>query len=214
MTGSNEKICVICGVSCAGQPRIRNEQGAYAHQSCVEGRKSAVPAAASAAVGADDLSDDEALMGALLDDAVLMEPEPDGAAAIREGCTGCGMALPGGAVICMSCGHDTRTGKGLKTVVKKTQEREPRGRLTERSAVAASASHLIGATIGAALGGAIGAAIWAGIIAAVQFQASMVAIVVAALCGIGAAYGARANVGVLTGLIALVFAVGAIVAGK
>lgn len=224
-----EKQCVLCGQSCAGQPRIKNGQGQYAHQACVKAKQSkaapaaSAPAASSAGAAADDdlaLGLDDGLgdgLGDGLNAAFLLGAVPDESndvsEGLRQGCPGCGNVLAGDAVVCTSCGFDTRSGKAMKTKIQKP-EKEKRGSLTERSAAAAGASHLIGATIGAAVGSAIGAGIWAAVIVSVQFQASMIAIAVGALTGIGAAFGARGNVSVITGAIAVVFAIGGVVGGK
>ncbi|RMH27620.1 MAG: hypothetical protein D6692_07435 [Planctomycetota bacterium] len=66
--------------------------GENARRACANTRKKSVGAAASEAARAGVLSRDEAQIGALLDDGVMPEPGPDGAAGVREGRTGCGMA--------------------------------------------------------------------------------------------------------------------------
>jgi hypothetical protein len=166
-----------------------------------------------------EIGDDDNLMGALLDDLPgASEPAPAGMGGLKQGCPGCGVAVGAETVVCTGCGFNLKTGKGLKTKVGKAKDSRPHQSILETSAVAAGTTYLLGACLGAGLGAglgaAIGAAVWAGIIGAVQFQASIVAIGVAALCGIGAAYGSKGNVSALTGAIATVCAIGAIVAGK
>ena len=39
MPDSQEKVCVLCGQSCAGQARIKNAQGQYAHQACAQAQQ-------------------------------------------------------------------------------------------------------------------------------------------------------------------------------
>jgi len=205
--GVTEKPCEICGESCAGKPRIRNERGEYAHKACVESKRKGTGNAPAAAA-----HDDDGVMDALLGDVVQAEANvsPDG---LRAGCPGCGIVLDPSVVVCTTCGFNTRTGKAMKTVVQKAPK-EKKGKLTERSAAAAGASYLIGATIGAAAGSTIGAAIWAAIIIGAQVQFGLIAVLVGALSGIGAAFGARANVSVMTGLIAAVFAIAGVFGGK
>ncbi len=203
-----QKVCVICGLSCVGQPRVRNEKGQYAHQACARISAASSPEAPE---DADD-SEDEGLLGSMLDD--LPAAPPAGSGNLRQGCPGCGVALGAGVVVCTSCGFNLQTGKGLKTKVGKAPSTRERRSILETSALAAGTTHLLGACLGAGLGAVIGAAVWAGVISAVQFQASFIAIGVAALCGIGAAYGSRGNVGFMTGAIATVCAVAAILAGK
>ena len=36
MASTPAKICVICNLDCAGQPRMKDEQGRYAHQACAK----------------------------------------------------------------------------------------------------------------------------------------------------------------------------------
>lgn len=214
MPDNQEKLCVICGLSCAGQPRIRNEKGQYAHQACAEMRVAAsVSPVAAGDAGIGDCDGD--LMVALLDDLPdTGGPAPAGVGGLKQGCPGCGVAIGTGTVVCTRCGFNLNTGKGLKTKVGKAKDTGPKQSILETSAVAAGTTYLLGACLGAGLGAAIGAAVWAGIISAVQFQASIVAIGVAALCGIGAAYGSKGNVSAATGVIATVCAIAAILVGK
>lgn len=206
------KICVICGVDCAGQPRIKNTKGQYAHRACAEGQQRAVAAAPAKMTAFDD---DEDLMGAFLDDLPgTAEPAATATAGLKQACPGCRTALDPDTVICTGCGFNLITGKGLKTKVRKAKDTGRGQSILETSAVAAGTTYLIGACLGAGLGAVIGGAVWAGIISAVQFQASIVAIGVAVLCGVGAAYGSKGNVSVVTGAIATVCALGAILGGK
>ncbi len=69
---------------------------------------------------------------------------------------------------------------------------------------------LIGATVGAALG----AGIWAGVALATNYEIGYVAILVGVISGLGAYFGARGDSGMLTGLLAVIASIVAIVAGK
>lgn len=205
---ANEKICALCGQSCAGQPRVRDEKGRYAHQACAAKRKSAPPRP-----DPTPARDDDNLMNALLDDLPVAVAEPPGGG-LRTGCPGCGVALAPDAVVCVRCGFDARSGKALRTAVAPTHEPKPAAPPKERSVLAAGTSYLVGACLGAGLAAVLGAGIWAGLISAAQIQLKFTAVIVGALCGIGAAYGARGNVSAVTGAIAVVFAVAAIIGGK
>ena len=61
MMSQPEKVCVICGESCAGQARIKDAKGNYAHRACAEAKKTSRPApepAPAGDVGMDALWDD------------------------------------------------------------------------------------------------------------------------------------------------------------
>lgn len=202
MSESIEKACVICGRSCAGQPRIKNERGQYAHKACVAQRQRAKSAPPPPGRDDDMLAMDHLL--ADLDDAPQAQ-----APAIRTACPGCGQPINAGAVVCLSCGFNTSTGKTLTSKVKRARAEEV-SLPTFSFARGPTATMLIGASVAALLGGAI----WAGIIIGVQAELRFIAIAVGALVGVGAAYGARGNAGFLSGSVAAVLAVGAILGGR
>lgn len=161
MTESADKVCVLCGRTCAGQPRIKNAEGEYAHRSCAEKKAAAAPPTAMAA----DLDDDN-LMGALLDDLPApAQAETGNAPGLRAACPGCGVSMTPGAVICMSCGFDTRSGKAGKTKVTAAKAGAAAGigglAASAGAAAGAGAATLVGAAIGASIAGALGAAVWA-----------------------------------------------------
>ncbi|MHC5058376.1 MAG: zinc ribbon domain-containing protein [Planctomycetota bacterium] len=64
-------------------------------------------------------------------------PEAAGAAAAAapapsaSACPSCGGALPEGAVFCVACGYDLRTGKQLQTVTEEAAEEEDEGASAE-----------------------------------------------------------------------------------
>lgn len=136
-----EKICVLCGKSCAGDPRTKDPKGRYYHTSCYEearakkrkrdaarqaaGEELTMPAAptpqpfaeqAEAGGGADPLG-----MGDLL----------TGVDTSRT-CPGCGAGLASDAVICMSCGYNFATGSSVETEIEqaKADGRAERPRVT------------------------------------------------------------------------------------
>jgi hypothetical protein len=73
---------------------------------------------------------------------------------------------------------------------------------------------LVGSIVGAAIGGGIGAAIWAAICYNINYEIGWIAWGVGILAGFGAAIGSRGHTGLLTGGIAVVVAILAILAGK
>lgn len=218
MPESLEKVCVLCGQSCAGQARIKNAQGQYAHQACAQAQQA--KAAASGAPARVDLGrDDDDLMGALLEDL----PTPAVAAAgaeggVRAGCPGCGSALVPGQVICMTCGFNTQSGKAGKTRVVAPKPGKPAAEsgLAGKAGDLAKAgtTFLLGSLLGGALGGAIGAAVWAVIVVVTNYEIGIIAVGVGVACGMGTAIGSRGQTGMMTGLIAVVFTIVSICAGK
>lgn len=218
MAESSDKVCVLCGQSCAGQPRIKNERGEYAHRACAEKKRAAPTAAKPAALSMGDGDDD--LMGALLDDLPASAPAAmatDGSG-LRQACPGCGVSLSPGTVVCMSCGFNTRSGKAGKTKVTTAGAGSGAG-LAGLAAGAGSAAGsgmttLIGSVIGASIAGALGAAVWAGISIVTNYEIGYVAIGVGAACGFGAALGARERAGAVSGIIAVLIAVVSILGGK
>ena len=211
MPDEGTKVCALCGKSCAGQPRIKNAKGQYAHQACVESRKRdrSGPTAA----------EDDDMMGALLDGVEPAAGPGAGIGGLRSGCPGCGVAVAPGAVICTGCGFNLQTGKGLKTRVK---EDKPGGAGAGLGALAGNAGEfaragtafLLGSAIGGAIGATLGGLAWAGIIIGIERQMGWIAIIVGGLCGVGTAVGSRGQTGMGTGLIAVVFTVLSILGGK
>ena len=208
MSDTPSKRCVICGHDCAGQPRIKNDKGQYAHKACVAKRSQSqsepqpVPEPEPLA-----LDDDQGLaMDDLLGDL-------DTSAAPQSGvqpCPECGHAMAPEAVVCMACGHNAKTGKKLSSKVLKAKP--------DRAAPNPVPSFATGPTVtmvaGAAIAAALGAGIWAGIIIGVEAELRFIALIVGAMVGIGAAYGARGNAGVLSGGVAVLFAIAAILVGR
>ncbi len=215
MSGSVEKPCVYCGLSCAGEPRIKSADGKYAHKSCAQARgeaKAKTPAKAGSAPSGAIPVEGEVPMAAFLDDL------PDPTAAAAEGrCGGCGAALGEGNVICMKCGFDTRTGAKAMTTVKNAP-RDVGGSLGGVGSLGAKAGGMaltpFFPIIGACVGGAIGAAGWAAIAYGTGYEIGFIATIVGAICGIGAFMGSRGEGGIWAGCVAVVVALCSIGAGK
>eukprot|EP00913_Durusdinium_trenchii_P006311 g5923.t1 len=206
MSAPQAKTCVICGQDCAGLPRLKNDKGQYAHKACVTNKQTPQP---NHEPEADPYAlDDDA--GLAMDD-LLGDLDPtDNAPGPRAACPSCGNALADGAVVCMGCGHNTQTGKTLSSKVLKPKADRPDSIPVPTFATGPIVTTLVGAAVAAFLG----AAIWAGIIIGVQVELRFIAIIIGAMVGIGAAYGARGNAGFLSGSVAVVFALAAIIAGR
>lgn len=225
--GTVEKQCVICGASCAGEPRIKDADGRYAHKACAQKKQKAKQAPQAADDGSAGLGDalglggDDDSMAALLDDLPTAGAGEGGAVGgVRTGCVGCGSAIDEGTVVCMMCGTNQKSGKSAATSFKAPKQKKSRG------GGAGSAAAGIGLkaggmaiapflpVIGAVVGGAIGSFGWAVIATTTGYEVGLIATVVGALCGIGAAVGSGGNGGVWPGAVAVVVAVCAIFVGK
>ncbi len=203
-----EKVCVFCAQSCAGQARIRDSKGNYAHKACAE------QAVAQKAATPEPMAGDDGLGGGMDDLLVDIEPiEPDAVAA-ASGCPGCGLRMEPGTVVCMNCGFDTQSGKGLKT---KQFDRAPK-QSSKAASIGAAAGGMalkpVLPILGAVIGGLIGAGIWTFIAYQFNYEIGLIAIGVGVLCGIGAAIGSGGEGGAFTGGMAALVAMGSICVGK
>ena len=214
----SEKVCVFCGQSCAGQARIKDAKGNYAHQSCAEQQQ------AKSAVSEDDglyadAGHDDGLGGGMDDLWDDMEPaeqemgqQVGGAASA---CAGCGTRMEPGAMVCMSCGYNAQSGKALKT---KKRDRNKKGGGSKAASIGVAAGGLalkpILPVLGAVIGGLIGAGVWAFIAYQFNVEIGWIAVGVGALCGLGASIGAGGEGGAVTGGMAALVAMGAISMGK
>jgi len=214
---SIEKQCVICGESCVGQPRIRNEKGQYAHRSCAEAKQTAKPEPMQnehdpdlAALGFDD--DGFGDMSDLLPDT---PPEPQ-QPALRAACPSCGTALDSGVVVCLNCGYNTASGKALKTKAKDKNTSIAGGAMVSGVAGKAGGASIaiLMPILGALIAGAIGASVWAGMVYLVQYELGWVAIAIGVLVAFGAVMGARGESTPIIGLLSVIVTVAAILVGK
>lgn len=211
-----EKECVFCGQSCAGQARIKDAKGNYAHKACAEqhaGSKSAEPEPVGVGGGLGDGLGDG--LGGGMDDLLGdLEPIETEAMSAASACPGCGRRMDAGAVVCMNCGFDSQSGKSLKT---KRLDRKPK-RDSKAASIGAAAGGMalkpILPVLGAVIGGLIGAGIWTLIAYQFNYEIGLIAIVVGVLCGIGAAIGAGGEGGAFTGGMAALVAMGSICLGK
>ncbi|MFI4916453.1 MAG: hypothetical protein ACIAS6_08105 [Phycisphaerales bacterium JB060] len=119
---TTEKICVVCGEDCAARPRLKDSQGRYACQSCVQSKRRparreprATPAAKPAAVPTGGG------VGFSMDDYLGEAPAVD-----ANPCPKCGMGRPSGAVVCMACGFDSASGRAMRTKVGKDKPKRAR----------------------------------------------------------------------------------------
>lgn len=118
-----EKICIVCGADCADRPRLKDSQGRYACQSCVEAKrrprraakaKAPKPVAAVAPSAGDGAGFS---MDQFLGDVRPADANP---------CPKCGMGRPTDAVVCMQCGFDSASGRAMNTKVGKDKPKKVR----------------------------------------------------------------------------------------
>lgn len=118
-----DRVCVICGESCAGQPRTKDPQGRYYHRSCHEQAlaKTQRDEAPSAPI-------DESPVGADMLSELLGGDAAGECSAMQFPCPTCGQPVEGGASICTHCGrdvHSTEAAPIVQTHVKERVHRDP-----------------------------------------------------------------------------------------
>lgn len=107
-TGSTSKLCVLCGASCAGRPRIKDSKGRYYHKECYEealahGKAQQTDGGEPAAPGPFDPFGD---IGGKPVSSQLPGTRP---------CPECSQPLAPGALVCIACGYSLETGRKLET---------------------------------------------------------------------------------------------------
>lgn len=126
-----EKLCVICGKDCAGQPRAKNKHGAYAHETCLAEQRERkrlaqeldeTPPMGEQAPSAPPLSarvspDDSDVRADLIEfDDIGGESELPSTP-----CPQCGAMMGGGTVLCLACGFNTASGVAVGTTISKAR---------------------------------------------------------------------------------------------
>ncbi|MDX2147709.1 MAG: hypothetical protein SFZ23_09325 [Planctomycetota bacterium] len=96
------KLCTSCGVDVTQAPRVKDSEGRYFCKAC------AAKAQAAAAPAPQVADEDAAIMAKLAEEA---------AAITAEACPECHRPWKKGSTLCAYCGHNTKTGKALKTRV-------------------------------------------------------------------------------------------------
>jgi len=183
-----EKKCVICGQSCAGQPRIKDASGNYAHKACAQKQqaKQQTKAAQTEIEPLDLAPEEEPEMAAFLDD-LPSESEPS--AGIRAACPACGTSASADAIVCVSCGCNMKSGRVKKTKSKKAKSSGAGAKFAAKAGALSLAPIL--PIIGASIGGVIGATIWLVVQVVTGYEVGLLAMGVGALCGIGASLFSR-----------------------
>jgi predicted Zn finger-like uncharacterized protein len=148
-------------------------------------------------------------------DEELESAQPKAASAPRstsKSCPACGAALAAGAVLCVSCGYDTRTHakhetKHVDLGAETTSGAKKRFKL-------AGAASLLRGTLFSFIAAILGAAIWTAIAAATGKEFSLVAWGLGGLVGLGMALGHDDDDGTFAGIIAAFMSLVGIVAAK
>lgn len=113
-------------------------------------------------------------------------------------CSACGNTLATGAVICVACGFDTRTGK--KHLTRKILEEGETD--SKAKQVAKQSASLARGALFSAIGAAIGAAVWVGVAIALELEIGWIAWGLGFAAGAGMAIGHEDDDGTTAGIIA------------
>ncbi len=158
-SGTVRKPCVFCGVECDGQPRVKDPQGRYYCKPCYDtrdARRAERPAPSESGRsqsgrgdGQSGADEDPVIDLAGLASAASAVPTAAAAALV---CPACASSLAPGAVFCVGCGHDLRTGAKASTKVQKAPKATGKPGSAPRGASSLSGP-LVGWTLG--LGGSI-----------------------------------------------------------
>jgi hypothetical protein len=202
-----EKPCVHCGQSCAGQARVRDAKGRYAHQACAEKHQGAARGSRAAPATGDDAGTMAAILSDI-DDKDMIGGE--------HSCQGCGYPMEDDATICLHCGFNRESGRQYGTKVGRDPNKQTKG--GKALSVGASAGGMALAPflpiIGAVIAGAVGAGIWAAIAYVTEYEVGYVASIVGGMCGLGALLGTDGEGNMWSGTIAVAAAIAAIFIGK
>lgn len=224
MSTVSAKICVHCKQDCSNKPRAKDATGQYACKTCLD-RLAAQPAAApvaakavSAASPAKVAQPAAPAIGDGFDEPPIdfTTPAEAGPTAAFIPCGGCGSPVQPGSAICLGCGFNLKTGKRRKTKVSKQLV------TGEEVADALTKDNPLMWVVGGAVGACLVAAAWVAIIYFGQFELSrtsvnigrVMTIFVGAGAGAGVGLIARDRAGVVTGMLAVFIALGAVVAAK
>ena len=127
-------------------------------------------------------------------------------------CPACGAALGGGAVLCVSCGYDTRTRTKLQT--EHIDPLASRAKPSKGRTKLGSAASLLRGTLFSFIGAMLGALAWAVFTYFTMRQSSYIAWGLGGLAGLGMALGHDDDDGTVAGVIAAFMSLVGIVAAK
>ncbi len=127
MTDASEKLCVLCGESCVGQPRTKDRKGQYYHQSChdravrakqerARQQEQAVEQAFVTVEPPAPGTDNDNLMSMLLNEAAQPTAPPSHELGAGT-CPACGQSVEPDAVLCVNCGFNLQSGQAVHTAI-------------------------------------------------------------------------------------------------
>lgn len=119
-------------------------------------------------------------------------------------CPLCGQSIAAGAVMCVACGYDTRTGRRISI---------PKPAVAMAAQLAKSAGTFLLGCILSGVGALVGAAIWLGIGVATNYEIGWIAWAIGLLAGAGMALGYR-QYNTRAGVVAAAISLGGILLGK
>jgi predicted Zn finger-like uncharacterized protein len=155
-------------------------------------------------------------IGSWLDDDLEVAPPAIRSAAARPGatCPACGASLGEGAVLCVACGFDARTGAKHTTRHEIESTDASGGKKKKGRAKLGFAASLLRGTLLSFVGAMLGAVIWAGIAYLTSMELGYVAWGLGALAGFGMALGHDDDDGTFAGIIAAFMSLAGIVVAK
>jgi hypothetical protein len=127
-------------------------------------------------------------------------------------CPGCGKPLDRKAVLCVSCGYDTRTGEKRET--QHVTDLGPAPAKSGKRSKAAAAGSLLRGTVFSFIAALVGAFIWAVIAYFTMYEFSLIAWGLGGLVGFGMALGHDSDDGTIPGIIAAFMSLFGIIAAK
>lgn len=124
---TSAKICGLCGQDCSNKPRIKDNAGNYFCKACMEAKQAAKPAPAAAPrpTAPRALAPASASGGGydIFADNVIGSKKISGPSKL---CASCNSPMKEDAVVCVNCGYNQQSGKGLKTKI--AVDKEPKAR--------------------------------------------------------------------------------------
>ena len=209
-----EKICVHCGESCAGQARLKDAKGNYAHKACAEQRSGG----GGQAVAAPQQSQRAAPGGeAGSMAAILSDIDEESMIGGAKSCQGCGYPMDDDAMICLHCGFNRNSGRQFNTKVGRDPNKVTAGGKVMdlgTSAGGAVISGLVAPIVCGLVAAVIGAGIWAGVAYATEIRFGILAWALGGIVGMSVNLGSRDTGGFFYGLIGGAIAFGAVTLGN
>ncbi len=198
--------------SCQKKYRVKDELAGKAAKCSKCNERFKVPTPAAALEPLDELTDGNSL-GDWFDDELSASKSMTAATASPSAspaksptpkssgsneCSACGSRLTPGAVICVACGFDLRSGKQHETKKVLEDDETP----SKRKAAASQTASLARGALFSAIGAALGAAVWAAVAIGLDVQLGWIAWGLGFAAGAGMAIGHEDKDGTVAGIVA------------